>query len=137
MHTICSIISYIIYSKYNKYFYSLSKNSRVLSEWKQWTYCKGLLAANESTWNKLNVILSRKPDHKLLPFLFCCRGIINGYNKVEDLLYLFDQFTPDEKQDIKIIRSYINTFYSIIIKYVNLYDILDELLLNLPRIKPE
>jgi len=51
---------------------------------------------------------------------------------VENLLYLFNQFTPDEKQDIKIIRSYINTFYSIIIKYVNLYDILDELLLNLP-----
>jgi len=37
------------------------------------------------------------------------------------------------KQDIAIIRSHINTFYLIIMKNVN---ILDELLLNLPRIKP-
>jgi len=131
------IISYIIYSKYNKYLYFLSKNSRVLSKWKQWTYCKGLSTAKESTWDKLNVILSRKPDYKWLPFLFCCWEFTNRYNSVENLLYLFDQFTLDEKQDIKIIRSYINIFYSIIIKYVNIYDVLDELLLNLSRIKSE
>jgi len=41
------------------------------------------------------------------------------------------------QQNIKIIRSYINIFYSIIIKYVNTYHIFDELLLNLARIKPE
>jgi len=53
------------------------------------------------------------------------------------LQYLFNQFTPDEKQDIAIIRSYINTFYSIITKYIKTYYIRDKLLLNLPNIKPE
>jgi len=98
-------------------------------------YCKGLSKANDTTWDKLNIILSRKPDHKLLPFLACCT--IERYKMAKNLSLLFNQFTSDEKQDIKIIRSYINTFYSIIIKYVNTYDILDELLLDLPRIKPE
>jgi len=51
-----------------------------------------------------------------------------------NLPFLFDQFTSDKKQDIEIIRSYINTFYLIIIKYVNTNHILDELLLNLARI---
>jgi len=117
------------------YFYFLSGNHRVLSEWKQWTYCKGLSVANDNTtWDKLN-IMSRKPDHKLLPFLACC--VIERHKMATNLLLLFNQFTSYEKQDIKIIRSYINTFYSIITKYVNTNHIFDELLLNLATIKPE
>jgi len=69
----------------------------------------------------------------LLPFLAC---YIIKYQEIVDLPDLFNQFTPDEKQDIAIIRSRINTFYSIM-KYVNTNYILHELLLNLPSIKPE
>jgi len=116
------------------YPYSIFKNSRVLSKWEQWTYCKGLSIANY-TWNKIYIILSRKSDYKLLSFLTCC--VIERYKMARNLPFLFDQFTLDNKQDIEIIRSYINTFYSIIIKYVNTNHILDELLLNLARIKPE
>jgi len=116
------------------YFYFLSGNHRVLSEWKQWTYCKGLSVANDSIWDKLN-IMSRKPDHKLLSFLACC--LIERHKMAKNLPRLFNQFTSDEKQDIEIIRSHINTFYSIIIKYVNTNHIFDEVLLNLARIKPE
>jgi len=118
------------------YFFSLSENSRVLSEWEQWTYCKGSAIVDYNISAKLNVILSRKPDHKLLPFLVCTQGIIKNYTFVENLSYLFNQFTSDEKQDIAVIRSQINTFYSVIMRYINTYYLLDELLLYLPKIKP-
>jgi len=115
--------------------YSFSKNPRVLSEWEQWTYCKGLSVANYSTWDKLSVMLLRKPDHKLLPFLTCCLG--EHSHMPIALQHLFNQFTPDEKQDIAIIRSHINIFYSVIMKYINTFYILNDLLLNLPEIKPK
>jgi len=112
--------------------YSFSKNSRVLSEWEQWTYCKGLSVANYSTWAKLDVILSKKPDYRLLSFLTCCLG--ERLNILEALQIVFNKFTLDEKQEIAIIRSHINTFYSIITKF---HYVLDELLINLPKIKPK
>jgi len=87
-------------------------------------------------WDKLNVILSRKRDHKFLSLLVYCRETKN-YTISENLQYLLHQFTSDEKQNIAFIRSYINIFYSIIIKYINTPYILDNLLLNLPKIKPE
>jgi len=87
-------------------------------------------------WDKLNVILSRKPDHKFLAFIVCCRGVKN-YTISDNLQYLFRQFTSDEKQNIAVIRSHINIFYSVIIKYINTLYILDNLLITLPRVKPE
>jgi len=104
-----------------------------LSEWTQWTYCKDLLV-NINMCDKLNVTLSRKSGHKL-PFLACC--ILEHYNKAEDLPHLFNQFTPREKKDIAIIRFQINFFFSVIVKFVNFHFIFRQLLLNLPRIKPE
>jgi len=86
--------------------------------------------------DKLNVILIRKPDHKLLSFLFCCRKIKN-YKISNNLPYLFHQFTSDEKQNIAVIRSQINTFYSVITKYIDSNYVLDDLLSNLLKIKPE
>jgi len=91
------------------------------------------LIVNISICDELNVSLSRKSDYKLLPFLACC--IIGHYNIAEDLPHLFNQFTPDEKKDIQIIRSQINIFFSVIVKFVNHF-IFHQLLLNLPRIKP-
>jgi len=85
--------------------------------------------------NELNVTVSRRSNHKLLPFLACC--IIKHYNIAKDLPHLFNQFTPDEKKDIAIIRSQINIFFSVIIKFVNFQSIFRQLLLNLPIIKPE
>jgi len=88
-------------------------------------------------WDELDVILSRKLDHKLLPFLACCimKCCINREITI-DLSHLFIRFTPDEKQDIAIIRSRINIFYSIV-KYIDFYYTLNELLLNLPSIIPK
>jgi len=84
--------------------------------------------------NKLNVTLSRKSDHKLLPFLACC--IVKYYNIAVHLPHLFNQFAPDEEKDIAIIRSQINTFF-FIRKFLNSHFIFPQLLSNLPRIKPE
>jgi len=81
-------------------------------------------------------IVSRKPDHIFLSFLVYCRETKN-YTISENLQYLFRQFTSDKKQNITVIRSYINIFYSVITKYINTPYILDNLLLNLRRIKPE
>jgi len=126
------------------YLYSPTKNSRVSSEYEQWTFCKGLHLYNSlmtsvpdfSMWDKLNVILSRKPDHKFLSLLVYCRETKN-YTISENLQYLLQQFTSDEKQNIAFIRSHINIFYSIIMKYINTPYILDNLLLNWPIMKPE
>jgi len=85
--------------------------------------------------DELNVTLSRKFDHKLLPFLACC--IIGHYNIAKDLPHLFNQFTLDEKKDIEIIRSQINFFFSVTVKFVNFYSIFRQLLYHLPRIKSE
>jgi len=122
--------------------YCFSKNSRVLSEWEQWTYCKSLSVANNSTWDKLNIILSRKPDHKLLPFLTCCRAKYYDINMPVVLQYFFKQFTPDEKQNVAIIRSHINAFYSVIMKYLDIKHLIHihnviYLIENLPEIKPK
>jgi len=119
-----------------------SKNSRVLSEWEQWIYCKSLSEANHSIWDKLDVILSRKSDHKLLPFLTCCYGKYSGLSMPYALQYFFKQFTPDEKQNIAIIRSHINTFYSVIVKYLDVFSVIHvhfviHLMQNLPEIKPK
>jgi len=94
------------------------------------------MLADFSLWDKLSIILSRKPDHKFLSFLVYCRET-KYYTISEDLQYLFHQFTSDEKQNIAVIRSHINIFYSVIMKYINTPYILDNLLLNLPQTKPE
>jgi len=93
------------------------------------------MIADSSMWDKLNVILSKKPDHKLLSFLTCCQE--KRSNITFALQYFFKQFTPDEKQDIAIIRSHINTFYSVILKHINIYNVIYELIVNLPDIKPK
>jgi len=124
--------------KYNKHVsLPFSENSRVLSEREQWTYCKSLSVANHSTWAKLNVILSRKPDHKLLSFLACCQAKRTGLDIPFALQYFFKQFTPDEKQNIAIIRSHINTFYSVIMKYIEIQSVIHVLIPSLPEIKPK
>jgi len=122
--------------------YFFSKNSRVLSEWEQWTYCKSLWVANHSTWDKLNVTLSRKPDYKLLPFLACCYAKYTGLSMPNALQYFFKQFTSDQKRNIAIIRSHINTFYSVIIQNLIIYTVIHvnyviQLIENLPEIIPK
>jgi len=130
--------------KYNKHVSLLfSKNFRILlSKWEQWTYCKSLqIASNLNIWVKLNVTFSRKPDHKLLPFLICCYAKYNGSSTLDALQYFFEQFTSDEKQNIVVIRSHINTFYSTIVKYLDFHVLPDRyvihLIKKLPEIKPK
>jgi len=121
--------------------YFFSKNSRVLSKWEQWTYCKTLSVANHSIVAKLDVI-SKKLDHNLLPFLACCYAKYAGLSIPIALQYVFKQFTPDEKRNIAIIRSHINTFYSVITKNLNIFHQIQvnyviQLIENLPQIKPK
>jgi len=101
-----------------------------------------LSVANYTMAAKLKVILSRKPDHKLLPFLACCQAKYTDLNIPDALQYFFKQFTPDEKKNITIIRSHINTFYSVIMKYLDFYSVINihyviQLIENLPIIKPK
>jgi len=78
----------------------------------------------------------------MLPFLAC--SIMNYYDVSKNLPYLFQQFISNEKQDIAIIRIQIITFCSVIMKYINIrvkyintrYK-LEDILLNLPSIKPK
>jgi len=122
--------------------YFFSKNSRVvLSEREQWAYCKSMSVAKARAWAKLNVTLSRKPDHKLLSFLTCCYAKYTGLSIPDALQYFLKQFTPDEKQNVAIIRSHINTFYSVIVKYLDFSVIpvqyVIQLIKKLPEIKPK
>jgi len=117
------------------YLFFLSKNSRVLSEWEQMRYCKALSLANDTVWKELNVMLSSKPDYKMLPFLVC--SIMHYYDISRNLPYLFLEFISNEKENIAIIRIKIITFYSTIMKNINTHYILESILLNLPSIKPK
>jgi len=81
------------------------------------------------------MLLRRQPDPKLLPFLAC--SVIERYKNATNLPRVFKQFTLYKKPDIKMIRSQINTFFSIVIKFANHRSILFDLLSNLSIIKPE
>jgi len=59
------------------------------------------------------------------------------YNITKNLPHLFNQLSSDEKQDIIFIRSQINIFFSVIVKFVNVDFIFHQLLLNLPKMKPK
>jgi len=74
--------------------------------------------------DELDIIFSKKPDHKLLPFLVCCYAKYTGNNMLYVLQHFFKQFTSDEKQNIVVIRSHINTFYSVIIKYLDIFSVI-------------
>jgi len=122
--------------------YFFSKNSRVLSEWEQWTYCKSLSVDNSTIWAKIIIMFSRKPDHKLLPLFACCYAQYKSLTMPNALHYFFKKFTPDEKQNIAVIRSYINTFYLVFIKYLEIFGTIHpmyviQLIENLPEIKPK
>ncbi|KYN10344.1 Aminopeptidase N [Trachymyrmex cornetzi] len=110
----------------------------VSSEWKHWTYCRGLILCYHdyhSIWFDAIDIWLRKPDHDLLPFLVCCE---TDWIITEQLTYLFlNRFTQNEREDVAVIRSYINIFHSIVSKHANTYNILREILLNLEKIKPK
>ncbi|KYN19638.1 Aminopeptidase N [Trachymyrmex cornetzi] len=108
----------------------------VSSEWKHWTYCRGLLCyhADYSTWFDASDIWLRKRDHYLLPFLACCETDWIITEHLTNLL--LNEFTQNEKEDVAVIRSHINIFHSIISKHVNTYNILQKILLKLQRIKP-
>ncbi|XP_018357461.1 PREDICTED: aminopeptidase N-like [Trachymyrmex cornetzi] len=110
----------------------------VSSEWKHWTYCRGFILchhADYSMWDKAKNIWFLKPDHDLLPFLACCESesILTEY--LPDLF--FSRFTQNQREDVAVIRSHINTFHSIVSKHANTYNILRKILLNLVKIKPK
>jgi len=80
-------------------------------------------------------LLSKKPDLKFLPFLACC--VMERYKIATNLPRFLKYFAFFyKKRDIKI-RSEINVFFSIVVKFASYHSILPDLLLDLPSIKPE
>ncbi|KYN19672.1 Glutamyl aminopeptidase [Trachymyrmex cornetzi] len=111
----------------------------VSAEWKHWTYCRGFILCyfdDYSVWFKARDIWLRKPDHDLLPFLACCETDSIIIHKFMPNI-LLNRFTQNEKEEVAIIRSYINIFHSLVSKHANTYNILQNILYNLEKIKPK
>ncbi|KYN19648.1 Glutamyl aminopeptidase [Trachymyrmex cornetzi] len=110
----------------------------VPSEWKHWTYCRGFILcyyAYYSTWFSARNTWLRKLDHDLLPFLACCE---TDWIITDHLTNLFvNRFTQNEREDVAVIRSYLNIFHSIVSKHANTYNVLQNILYNLEDIKPK
>jgi len=83
------------------------------------------------------MLSKRQPDPKLLPFLAC--GAMERYKLAINLPRVFNQFTLYiyKKPDIKMIRSQINIFFSIVVKFANYHSVFFDLLSNLPSKKPK
>ncbi|XP_011635757.1 aminopeptidase N-like [Pogonomyrmex barbatus] len=83
---------------------------------KEWTYCSGLMMANDTVWN--DVFNTRKTDKKILEFLACTKNhtIIFGY---------IDRLKSGYFTEI---RDYITIFHSIIAKHAKDNLVLDYIL---------
>ncbi|KYN15696.1 Aminopeptidase N [Trachymyrmex cornetzi] len=106
----------------------------LLPVWKHWTYCRGLATANSSTWSYVKDTWLKTRNHTLLPYLTC-----SGYGSFIDIASssILERFTQDERQNITIIRLYIDIFHSIIMKHSNTYYILEQILSYLEILKPK
>ncbi|XP_018367846.1 PREDICTED: uncharacterized protein LOC108764217 [Trachymyrmex cornetzi] len=105
----------------------------LLPWWKHWTYCNGFAVAYSYTWSHIRDTWLKERNHTLLPFLTCFRNATA--NTTSSLLS--ERFQEEGQQDITNIRSYIDIFHSVIIKYSNTHDILEMILRKLEIMKPE
>jgi len=81
------------------------------------------------------MLSKRQPDPKLLPFLAC--GTMERHKLAINVRRMFNQFTLYKNPDIKMIRSQINIFFSIVVKFANYHSVFFDLLSNLPSKKPK
>jgi len=98
-----------------------TKCFRILPGWKEWTYCKGMILANEVTWNG---VLQEKLNNKQLEFLACSErnNIILDYI---DLL-VSGYFVDTEHR--------ITVFHSIIARHARNNLMLDYILANFAKL---
>jgi len=94
--------------------------------WEDWTFCKGLIKANDSIWMKMLDIYKKKYNKKILEYLTCSENsnIIQIYlNKIADNVTLK-------------INDNVNIFLRIIAKHAKNIEILEYILENFEKIKP-
>jgi len=95
---------------------------RILPGWKEWTYCKGMILANNETWNE--VLNKTVLNNKLLEFLACSEN----NNIIIDYIDLFisGYFNYTEARII--------VFHSIIARHARNNLVLDYILANFAKI---
>jgi len=102
------------------------KYFRVFPGWKEWTYCKGIMKANNITWNKVLNEEKKPLNNQLLEFLACSKSdtIIIDYINL-----LKSRYFTDVKQCIVI-------FHSIIAKHIDNDLVFKYILQNFEKIVP-
>ncbi|KAG5346782.1 AMPN Aminopeptidase, partial [Acromyrmex charruanus] len=99
---------------------------KILPWWEDWTFCKGLIKANDSIWMKMLDISKKEHNKKILEYLTCSENsnIIQIYlNKITDNVTLE-------------INDSVNIFLRIIAKHAKNIEILKYILENFEKIKP-
>lgn len=101
--------------------------------WREWTYCNGLMTADNTTWYKVIHKYMEKPDYTHLKSLACseCLAIraIGAMREYSEL--------PSQRYDKKLkhnVRIYI--FHSIVARHAKNDTILDYILANFDEVKP-
>ncbi|XP_018344310.1 PREDICTED: aminopeptidase N-like, partial [Trachymyrmex septentrionalis] len=100
---------------------------KILPWWEDWTFCKGLIKANDSIWMKVLEISKKEHNKKILEYLTCSENsnIIQIYlNKMTDNVTLE-------------INDRVNIFLRIIAKHAKNIEILKYILENFEKIKPK
>jgi len=89
--------------------------------WKEWTYCKGMILANESTWNE---VFKQELYDELLEFLACSE-------KNDIIIRYIDLFVSGyfNYTELRVI-----VFHSIIARHAKNNLVLDYILANFARI---
>ncbi|XP_018367848.1 PREDICTED: aminopeptidase M1-B-like [Trachymyrmex cornetzi] len=103
----------------------------LLPWWEHWTYCNGLAIANISMWSNVENSLLKKFNQKSLQLLTCSTYSVNFTSSS-----FLELFTQDERQNITIIRLYIDTFHSIIMKHSNNFKTLKKIFKNIEIVQP-
>ncbi|KYN17626.1 Glutamyl aminopeptidase [Trachymyrmex cornetzi] len=110
------------------------KNQTVSPWWKEWTYCNGLMIADNNTWySALRNTHIRKldlPDYMYFKFMACSEDFFIIRNYIEFIKSA--EFYDERQQDY--FQVYI--FHSVVARHAKNDTMLDYILLNLDRIKP-
>ncbi|KYQ50501.1 Aminopeptidase N [Trachymyrmex zeteki] len=99
---------------------------KILPWWEDWTFCNGLIKANDSIWMKMLDISKREHNKKILEYLTCSENstIIQTYlNSISDNITLE-------------INVRVNIFLRIIAKHARNIEVLEYILENFEKIKP-
>ncbi|XP_029155579.1 aminopeptidase N-like [Nylanderia fulva] len=100
--------------------------------WKEWTYCKGMVTADNKTWSAtLNLLKKNADDNKIFEYLTCAKD----FDIIVQYLSQIKNENDFKKKTFPTIER-INIFYSIITKHVKNNKILEHILFNFEVLKP-